>query len=91
MLISALVNTGMHGKDVYSVEIIACFDICLDCDGLRVKCLGSYVETVKGKMHIHQVYCNCDPYITHDELDEEWSIIRCLNDLGATFQIDINP
>lgn len=90
MIISALVYTGMHGRN-HSVETIVCFDTCIDCGGLRSKCIGSMVDTNTGKMHIHHVYCNCDPYITHDELNQEWMIIRDLNDMGIEFLVDLNP
>lgn len=90
MLISALVNTGYHG-DNYSVEVIVCFDTCLYCNSLRIKKPGNFIDTKKGKMHIHHVYCNCDPYITHDELDEEWSVIRECNNLGVVFNVDCIP
>ena len=91
MIISALVDTGLHGKEVYSVETIVVFDNCEFCGSQRIRCSGGIVQTFSRKYNIHQVYCECDPWIDHNQLNEEWLLIRELNKIGIEFLVDLNP
>lgn len=91
MIISALVDTGLRGKGVYSVETIVIFDDCEYCGSKRIRCPGDKVNIKGGTCNIHQVYCECDPYIDHNQLNEEWLLIRDLNKIGVEFLVDLNP
>lgn len=91
MIISALVDTGLRGKGVYSVETIVVFDDCEFCGSSRIRCPGGIVYTNGGKCNIHHVYCECNQWIDHDQLNEEWLLIRDLSKIDIEFVVDLNP
>jgi hypothetical protein len=88
MVVKAIVKVG-YDRD-FTVETIACFDDCIYCGKKRIKDQSGKVNTSIGTLYVHYVRCCCPINFTpHKILDEEWMVIRMLNEFGIDVSIDL--
>ncbi len=92
MIARAIVQCSAK-SEYTTIETIVCFDTCLYCGSSRERHHGGYINNMQDlpPQSIHLISCMCSGEVDHDYLDEEWMIIRMLNELDISPIVELNP
>ena len=92
-MIARIVSCVSSQAEFATLETVVVFDTCLSCGSMRKRNHGGYVCDIEGDKseQVHLVSCDCGGHTPHVILDEEFMIIRMLNELDCIPEVNIVP